>query len=144
MSEIEQNPFQFEWISWQDASRLEEAAESLSMLGLGGFVDGHSLREFAADYVEALRPLVMAAGKHLTDVGKRWTGRQHQMCGEGALRVTRNDGGVLFTDDKGMTYTVATFAGSFRSWGDFVAAASNTHNEARGIPERFHYMDFYY
>lgn len=136
--------YSFEWISWESACYLERSAESLPMLGLGGWVDGHSLRAFAADYAEALRPLIMAAGKHLTDEDVQLTGKEHQNDAEGALRVTREDGGVLFTDDKGMTYTVATFAGTFRSWGDFVAAAWNTHNEASGDPKRFSYMHFYY
>jgi len=138
------SPYQFEWISHNGACRLEDGGESLRMLSFGGWVDGHSLREFAADYFEALRPLIMAAGKHVTDGGVRLTGRQHQSEPKGALRVTREDGGVLFTDDEGKAYTVATFAGSFRAWGDFIAAAWNTHNEAGGIPERFSYMDFYY
>lgn len=140
----ERNLYQCDWISWDEASRLEDAAESLPMLGLGGWVDGHSLREFAADYVAALRPLIMAAGKHLTDADTQMTGREHQSEPEGALRVTRKDGDVLFTDDQGVTYTVATFAGTFRSWGDFVAAAWNTHNEVSGVSKRFNYMHFYY
>ena len=144
MSPSEQSPYQFEWISWNDACALEEDGESLAMLGMGGWVDGHSLREFAADYVKSLRPLVMAAGKYVTDNDTRLTGREHQHEPEGALRVTLKDGGVLFTDDEGTTYTVATFAGSFRAWGDFIAAAWNTHNEARGASKRFSYMDFYY
>lgn len=144
MSTTADDKYQFEWISWGAARDLEEDAKSVALLGLGGWVNDESLHAFAADYLEPLRPIIMAAGKYLTDEDIQLTGRQHQELPEGALRVSRKDGGALCTLGGGKEYTVATFAGSFRAWGDFVAAAWNTHNEASGDSKRFSYMDFYY